>query len=240
MKKLFRNPPHTLVILMITLVVLILGNHVWCASLSGVVLDIDGIPAQGKAVAAVLFDVLSDDIDAAVNTNAFMCSSDEVGAFCFTNLPHGVYEIFVLPSGVLKTNNLLYPTIKIELFSDVVSNLVIRPSVISRFNLHGQISSHKTGTPIKAEIKVVSMSPDIALTEPLAYLELSKPVQADESGLFLKQNLPSGRYFLEINTLPAIEITITDQGEVLIADFLKAALAQADINLTLKVDRGQR
>lgn len=231
MKKMLKNPVRSFGMLLVIFILLSAING-WCLSLSGVVLCIDGTPAQGRTMVCSL--------DPPVDKNP-ICKSDESGAFCFSNLTAGVYDIQVLPSREeLESKNPVYIPQTIELSSLSISDLVLSPIIVSRFDVHGQIRSAITGAPpIEAVIDFTPSSPARTASQILINPNLLDQVEADESGFFFKSNLDAGEYLVTINTPSlqyspmSVDITITKQGEVTIRDGWLMILTARNIQLIL-------
>jgi hypothetical protein len=215
---------------------LVLGvNRGLCASVSGVVLDAEGLPVRDRSVYLMNSQYMDLDTDSMTDTRLLpRSSSDEMGNFCFSNVAAGAYQIVLLPPlGEISSNSLVYRTIAITV-SNSISELEFRPAVISKRVLHGKIRSVNKGALLKVRMRIMSANPaevgDAALLDAHAF----DAVEVNEEGLFSKQILFPGEYAISIiDDSLGIQIPISANDELIVSPSGEKQLENHGIKLRL-------
>lgn len=218
---------------------LVLSCQGWGLSVSGVVLNIDGSPAQGRTV--ILHEQPSlESIFSQTDQITPTCNSDEAGVFFFSNVTAGTYFLNVLPAFMDKQdrNTQRFVAITLGFLTNSISDITLKPVNISTYNIYGRVSSINNGSPIQARIVFTPKSPATAASDVLYNHDLLKSVNTDETGAFIKHNLSAGQYLATIQTtvldrIP-LNITIHAQGEIQLETIVVDFLAQADVQLRMQ------
>lgn len=240
-----KNILKKLVVRLRPLSILVFSTFITQASaftISGRVLDVNRTPVY-KPIVILDEHPSIDNTYSKAKLASFTCKSDATGAFAFTNLPLGTYILSVLPQTINKSSadGLQYIETIVELSLHSISDIVLKPVVVSRLDLYGQVLSIMNSSPIQGEIAFMPMPPARAAREVFINSELLTPVETDEHGTFIMPNISPGKFSITLKVPDKhllgdffpFDITITEEGEIIIAEDLKAFMAASDIRIAM-------
>lgn len=203
-------------------------------SISGIVLDVDGHPVQGKTVALLNNRIELDSIAIAY---PLLNHSDQTGYFHFDNLEQGIYDLFVVQPPLEKGQTHIYSvytTSVISVSSESVSNVELKPVPAPRLYVQAEVLSYDTGKPVPSEMELFPLPSNKITSEIFLNPDLLKPIKSLKSGLLSIPNLSTGDYLCTIygdsrQKSATFVLTITEDNSVEIETKWKVLLGRRGI-----------
>lgn len=232
---------------------IVMAYSSWGLELSGFVLDEKMAPRRdakvllGKQLLQGEAETLT--IDTPVEGTTWMSTTDRAGRFIFTNLTSGSYMLSVILDsfeGGEKREGTGYYVSTVELSSGSITNIVLAPSAVASYDLQMQFRNIETGLPFMAEIEIMPILKEKALSPDLSNLGFMEKSKTDEQGRVYKQDIPEGDYSIWISILGLselasmripLEFKVGHDGAVLVDELYNSYVKEKGIDVIINTSR---